>query len=179
MSTESIPIASSRGLKRVACLTPLGVPAGFTDVTAKTIPAPTGTYRVIDSFDALSSGAAGVQRRVKVVPISTGNQTYNLVVYGSMFVANQWMWVPLFKGSVVASLQFSGTDDAPNGITTNDYLPVTVTQASGGPSTEWNDVTNYGAGVGPAHVMIDTRGCPHLLFKSDTTNTAVLVGGHS
>lgn len=178
--TGAVPFSSSRGLYRVAAVNSTAVPASVAGGDTDPEPSGPGIVKHIDAIYARSSGAGGVERNVKLVPCSTSSATYDLVVFGAILLVDQWVWVPLFKGSVAATLAHTGVNSA-NSIGTSEYLPATITEASGGPGAESgaNVVTNYGSAVGPAHVVINTRGCPYLLLQASAANKFVLVGGYS
>lgn len=177
--TNTVVDNTCKALQRIACVNSTSVPGG--DATVAKSDA--GVLQIFEGVDPLTSGGSGVPSKVKVVPGSTGSATYDLTVYGAMWIGGPaahtdgpWLWIPLFKGSVAATTQYAG-DVSTGYITTADYMPATITAASNGPSDAV--VTNYGSTVGPAHVVFASRGCPYLLFQASAANKFVLAVGLS
>lgn len=171
--------ASCRALRRITCLNSASVPAGVTSIALTDV----GVIKISDSLDPILSSAAGVPSGFKFIAGSVGSATYDLTVYGAMRIGGPinhadgpWLWVPLYKGSVAATLQYAGYE-SDGYMETTDYLAVTHTAASNGAA----DVvtTNYGAAAGPSHVVVPSRGCPYLLFVANGADKFALVAGQS
>lgn len=179
MSKEIIVVASSKSSKRVDCLNSTSVPAA---VAGDTIAEGSGVWNVSGHLYPLTSGHVGIPNRVCVVPGRSSSGSYDLTVYGANRTSGDqgadgpWLWTPLFKCTVAATLAHTGAQ-VTDVIETSEYLAATITATAGGSGDA--RVTSYGGTVGPAHFTVPLDGSPYLLFVASVADAFVLTKGQS
>jgi hypothetical protein len=127
MAQEVIPVSSSRALIRVPCANSPGAQGGV--LTISPAAPPTGGIVNVTGhlYPAASGGAGGVPAGIKIVPGAGSSETYTLSVYGAVptlglpGTVGPFLWLPLFSGSVAATLAYTG-DQVSGALTTADYL---------------------------------------------------------
>jgi hypothetical protein len=178
---NNLNMVTHRPAERVECHPASVIPPAQSGTT---LGATEGVFNLNNLTDPLTSVSGGVFPVATVYPGRSSSGTYTLTVYGAVRTVGLngatgvWEWVPLFSGSVAATLAHTGAEAA--GVIGNgEYLAATITAAANGSADV--RVTSYGASVGPASVTFPTQGCLYLKFQTDAavTDAFVFVSGKS